>query len=78
MRRLRGGKMHKRKILRWKRGAVHGTICMPLQKNVPNGAEGWTLTTCPKCGAACWWRPEQELLEKSGGKALCTQCALRE
>ena len=57
-------------------GSVRGSICMPLQKNVPNGHDGWTLTTCPKCGAACGRRPEQELLEKSGCDALCTNCAL--
>ena len=65
-----------RRAMRWKRNAVHGTICMPRKDHVPNGHEGWTLTTCPKCGAACWRRPEQEILEKSGCKALCTNCAL--
>ena len=51
-------------------------LCMPLKSNVPEGREGWTLTTCPECGAACWRHPSVGKLEKQGYIALCTKCAL--
>ena len=54
-----------------------GYICMPLKANVPEGRKGWTLTTCPECGAACWRRPPQDELEKAGAISLCSVCALR-
>ena len=31
-----------------------GVACMPLRRNVPEGREGWKLTTCPNCGRECW------------------------
>ena len=35
-----------------------GVACMPLRRNVPEGREGWKLTTCP-------------IVEGSAGKCPC-------
>ena len=71
--------MAKSKVLIWSRDPkdLGGYICMPLKANIPEGRKDWTLTTCPECGAACWRRPQQDDLEKTGCISLCTICALR-
>lgn len=56
-----------------------GYACMPLKRNVPQGKEGWRLTTCPKCGQKCWETPLMREAIKSDPtlKALCTLCAIK-
>lgn len=54
-----------------------GYVCMPLQSNVPQGRDDWTLTTCPECGAKCWRLPLTSKAEETGAVALCTMCALQ-
>ena len=55
-----------------------GYLAMPLKSNIPNGKEGWILTTCKLCGSECWDRPLPEGYEVSmfAGKC-CTMCALK-
>ena len=51
---------------------------MPLQSNIPNGKDGWVLTSCPQCGAKCWELPFALTIAKlQGAKILCTACALK-
>lgn len=38
------------KIWPRKKNDKGGYACMPLKKNVPEGHDGWRLTTCPECG----------------------------
>jgi len=55
-----------------------GVICMPLLRNVPVGRPGWTLTTCPTCGAKCWTDPYTDSIrDMLGIPALCTMCGLK-
>lgn len=57
-----------------------GNICLPLKSNVPEGREGWQLTTCNKCGVECWRNVELIDLAKKMNpdiKELCTICALK-
>ena len=56
---------------------VGGIYCMPLKRNVPDGAEGWKLKQCPSCGALCWEMPLAEVVKKQGAKGRCTMCALK-
>jgi len=53
------------------------TICRPLLENVPEGAPGWTLTTCPYCGRDCWKHPSEPDPLPPGYQAACTPCALK-
>jgi len=71
--------MAENRILLWSRDPkdTDGYICMPTKEHIPKGRPNWTPDTCPKCGAACWRRPGQEEMEKSGAVALCTGCALK-
>ena len=55
-----------------------GVACMPLRRNVPEGREGWKLTTCPNCGRECWEMPLLDVVKAQGASALCTECALRQ
>lgn len=41
------------KIWPRKKNDKGGYACMPLKKNVPEGHDGWRLTTCPECGTEC-------------------------
>lgn len=66
--------MMKIKITPRKPDEVGGYLMMPLVANVPNGRKGWKIVKCPECGAACWYRPEQE---KARAIAVCTMCALK-
>lgn len=55
-------------------------ITMPLKKNIPQGREGWELTTCQECGSECWLLPQaKDMLKEDSDyyNALCTVCALR-
>lgn len=45
------------KIWPRKKNDKGGYACMPLKKNVPEGHDGWRLTTCPECGTECWESP---------------------
>ena len=62
------------KITPRKPDEVGGYLMMPLVANVPNGRKGWKIVKCPECGAACWYRPEQE---KARAIAVRTMCALK-
>ena len=55
-----------------------GVACMPLRRNVPEGREGWKLTTCPNCGRECWEMPLLDVVKAQGASALCTECALKQ
>lgn len=44
-----------------------GVACMPLRRNVPEGREGWKLTTCPNCGRECWEMPPAGCGKGTGG-----------
>ena len=66
--------MMKIKITPRKPDEVGGYLMMPLVANVPNGRKGWKIVKCSECGAACWYRPEQE---KARAIAVCTMCALK-
>lgn len=59
------------KITPRKPDEVGGYLMMPLVANV---RKGWKIVKCPECGAACWYRPEQE---KARAIAVCTMCALK-
>lgn len=61
--------MMKIKITPRKPDEVGGYLMMPLVANVPNGRKGWKIVKCPECGAACWYRPEQEQVRAI---AVCT------
>ena len=48
-----------------------GVVMMPLLRNVPEGNEGWKLTTCPNCGAKCWTSElTQFVVEHQGATAM--------
>ena len=55
-----------------------GIACMPLKKNVLNGRTDWECVKCNSCGRECWKMPTVDIVLNQGGKALCTECALRE
>lgn len=55
-----------------------GIICMPMQKNIPEGRPDWELQTCD-CGQKAWLRPEAKriLKEVPGMQLKCTECAIK-
>lgn len=53
------------KIWPRKKNDKGGYACMPLKKNVPEGHDGWRLTTCPECGTECWESPLLKSIAKS-------------
>ncbi len=67
------------KIKIWPRKANErgGYAMMPMRKNIPDGKEGWELTTCPECGRECWKTPFLPIALGQGAVALCTECAAR-
>ena len=54
-----------------------GIACMPMKKNIPEGKQGWNLTTCPRCGRECWETPLFKMVKAQGTIGMCTECALK-
>ena len=54
---------------------------LPRRENVPQGKEGWELTTCKICGAECWRNVPllNQVKEMNPNiEEMCTLCALKE
>lgn len=51
---------------------------LPVAAHIRTKPEGWTLTTCPRCGAECFETPNHTRARRAEPDAafICAACAL--
>lgn len=57
-----------------------GTICLMLQKNIPNPKEDYIDGNCPTCNSKVWITPQAQNLAKVSPElnSKCTECSLKQ